>query len=304
MVSDRSNGIYRGVIAAIVGLSLVGADKPPNPPTQTEQSNTAQPEQKSNPIALPNAAKATQPIKRPKRTEPCGQTRYESNDDLCAQWKAADAAAEAAQWAWWQIILSALGVAGLGFTLWFNFRALRLAERESEETKGALKIAAVNADAAQRLAINAERASERELRAYITVDFARMDGVQIGKKPSAVLGLKNSGRTPALKYCREAKILIMPKVFKFPLNLGSVSDEGMRDVGAGNEFEVKCIAEKALSIRDMKKLVSKKYILCFFVLIKYEDVLEKDRTTSFAAYANEPGESNTLGPCAIGNEST
>jgi len=50
----------------------------------------------------------TSPIKlaTPKMEAPaCGTGKYKSNDDLCAQWKAADAANDAARYAFWALII-------------------------------------------------------------------------------------------------------------------------------------------------------------------------------------------------------
>lgn len=72
-----------------------------------------------------------------------------STAGLCAQWKAADATVEAARWSCSQLILSVIGAVGLGLTLWLNYRALRLAERNSAETAYALNVARQSAEAAR-----------------------------------------------------------------------------------------------------------------------------------------------------------
>ena len=203
MVSDRSNGIYRSVLAALVGLILIGANEPPNQATQAKQGKARQPEPKSQPWAALDSAKTSKPIKPPKETELCGQAKYTSNDDLCAQWKAADSAAEAAKWAWWQIILSALGVLGLGFTLWFNFRALRLAEKAEAETRDALGTAARNADAAAKLV----RITAEVNRPWIKIDCAPLTADRIGDffEVSCQVEFTNIGNTVARNFNYEAK---------------------------------------------------------------------------------------------------
>ena len=160
---------YWCIILAIAGLTLLGAAEAPQPPANAEQQQTADAKGKPPPIVAPVATKATKIIKAPKKQEPCGNSRYGSNDDLCAQWKAADAARDSANWAWWQLGLSALGVLGLGATLWFNFRALDLAEGASQETKDALAIAERNADAVTSHVRVAEDTAKRQLRAYLHV---------------------------------------------------------------------------------------------------------------------------------------
>lgn len=190
---------YRGIVAAIAGLILVGAGQPPQQSADPKQ-NTAQAQENHTPlVASAPPSKSANPVQRPKQDQPCGQSRYASNDDLCAQWKAADAASEAAKWAWWQIVLSALGVLGLGITLWFNFRALRLAEREASETKDALAIAETTATAAVRLADLAETTANKQLRAYVYVKSVSLEQVFDAQGPSTsvILTINNSGQTPA-----------------------------------------------------------------------------------------------------------
>lgn len=145
MTYDRGDGIYRGIILATAGLMLIGTSPSKQGHDKLQNANSL-----ASKSAAPNFASPEQPV-APSPDQGCEPGRDERKSDLCAQWKAADAASNAAQWAWWQIILSALGVVGLGLTLWFNFRALRLAEKADAETRDALDIAARNADAASKL---------------------------------------------------------------------------------------------------------------------------------------------------------
>lgn len=199
---------YWRVFAAIAGLILVGASEPPKQASYSKQGEAkAEQSKPAFKVAAPSA-QAPKPIQSTEQAQPCGQGRYASSDDLCAQWKAADAASDAAQWAWWQIILSALGVIGLGITLWFNFRALRLAEREANETKDALAIAEMNAKAAVRMADLAERTSSRQLRAYVYVKSVRLEEgfAEDSNSINCVITISNSGQTPA--YVRKIAFLL------------------------------------------------------------------------------------------------
>ncbi len=190
---------YRSVILAIAGLILIGSSKAPQPPAKAEQQQTEATEsQPPSPVA-PVAAEAAKAVEPPEYYQPCGDKGSNSNSDLCAQWSAAKAASEAARWAWWQLWLSLAGVIGLGLTLWFNFRALRLAEKESEETKGALGIAARNADAATEQVAISRESSHAELRPYIinTGGIAFNINTELQRSHIA-FGLRNYGRTPAM----------------------------------------------------------------------------------------------------------
>jgi hypothetical protein len=61
-----------------------------------------------------------EPINSAKKHHPCGNGQYTSDDDICAQWKSADAARGAANWAWWQLGISAAGLLGLTELSWHH----------------------------------------------------------------------------------------------------------------------------------------------------------------------------------------
>jgi hypothetical protein len=167
MIFDRGNGIYRSAFAALIGLALVGAGNAPEPTAKPERQKAAATKTKTPPSAMLDATEFTKPVVPTEYYQPCGQKRSKDNSDLCAQWSAAEAAGKAANWAWWQLWLSLAGVFGLGLTLWFNFHALKLAERASNGTKDALAIAERNAEAADKLSDIANESMERQLRAYV-----------------------------------------------------------------------------------------------------------------------------------------
>jgi hypothetical protein len=163
MVSDRSNGINRGVIIALVGLILIGAGEPPKSPIQTQDSQAAaEIKQAGNSIssAIIQAAKPAE------KDGGCQDRKDRRDSDLCAQWKAADAATNAAEYACWTLWISAFGTCLLVWTLW--------------ETR---------------------RASRREFRAYIRIDPAEKPMVfyEVGKPIVLYITITNYGRTPAFE---------------------------------------------------------------------------------------------------------
>lgn len=216
-------GSYWRVIFAIVGLGLSPS---PQAQAQGEQASTTQQSQ-PNADATSSANSATQ---RRIQKRPCAEGHYASSDDLCAQWKAADSARNAADWAWWQLWLSFIGVVGLGLTLWFNFRALRISEDSAKETRDALQIARDNAkvaadnakaafdanEIARRAAKEAKiqstaqsrhaRQSERRhLRAYIGANDVTNGGWNDEGFPYFIVSIKNFGQTPAMDVHYAAK---------------------------------------------------------------------------------------------------
>jgi len=128
ILSDCSNGIYRSIIVAIAGLVLIGAGNAPKPIAQIKQSEAVSDAGQSPSAIATFKSKAIEPIKPAKNHQPCGNGRYTSDDDLCAQWKAADAAHDAANWARWQLGISAAGLLGLIVSLFFTRGALVAAD--------------------------------------------------------------------------------------------------------------------------------------------------------------------------------
>jgi hypothetical protein len=190
---------YWSIIAAIAGLILIGASQPDKKTTDSEQSNT-----KISEVDAQTRVDVGPPTSPPK-DEGCKAGKEDRKSELCAQWKAADAANDAAKWAWLQLGLSALGVLGLVITLWFNFRALRIAEDAADETKDALAVAKQSADSAANLVRLSDRNARLELRAYLDFDGVRIDlqpDFDNPKNPDEKgvllkITIRNYGRTPA-----------------------------------------------------------------------------------------------------------
>ena len=107
---------------------------------------------------------------------PCGPKQYGSNADLCAQWKAADAATDSAWWAWLG------GLVGIG-SLVGVFVALVIARQSNGIARDTAK---------------------KQLRAYLDFNGVTLNSMGVGKVPSATsielaLAIKNYGQTPASK---------------------------------------------------------------------------------------------------------
>lgn len=100
---------------------------------------------------------------------PCREGKYGSSADLCAQWKAADAAADSAWWAW------AAGIAGV--------------------------VSTVGVVAALCIGLHANwiarDTARRQLRAYVGLEKAPAPEVKVGEHPSIELNFRNAGHTPA-----------------------------------------------------------------------------------------------------------
>lgn len=85
------------------------------------------------------ALKITEPRKSDPLTEPCGEGDYNRrSSDLCAQWKAADAARSAANAAWWSVWFSLLATVGLGVTIFFTVQATKAATASAKAASDTL----------------------------------------------------------------------------------------------------------------------------------------------------------------------
>lgn len=169
-----------GMYVGAVGLGERGHDQ------ATEQSQQA---------AQPKAAAPEEPRGEP-GNPPCEQGEDNRESDLCAQWKAADAAAKSATWT---EETYQLGVWGLrvGFLTFLAALVAALYARKAAHETGKGATAALEAVEATREANRiSARAASHQLRAYIGTTEAR--AFYIGHAlPRIVIQLRNFGQTPA-----------------------------------------------------------------------------------------------------------
>jgi hypothetical protein len=132
----------------------------------------------------------------------CLPSREDRTSETCAAWKAADVGADAAYWAFIQMILSGLGFIGLLVSLYFTGRATTAAAQANADTAASLAVAMRDADATESLVRVSQENAERELRAYLDFEEAKfLSEPKSDTQTHGVIGLrtkiKNYGRTPA-----------------------------------------------------------------------------------------------------------
>ena len=146
---------YRGIIAA-VGLVLAS-------PTYGQERKGDQPQAKGNsPSQFDHIAA---PIEKLPKTEApdrgCQPGQDDRYSDLCAQWKAADAATESASWTFWTFIASLVGLSIGGGTLVAAWLAARWAKKAADHTEaGATAVTAVTT-ARRPIATRRNRSTQR-----------------------------------------------------------------------------------------------------------------------------------------------
>jgi hypothetical protein len=169
MVSDRRNGIYRCIIVAAFGwLSLAAS----NPPKQAAHPGNPAPQGEITKAANTVATAIAKAEKTPEKDRGCDQGKDERNSDLCAQWKAADAARDAANYAFWALFFGVVGTGLLVWTLWET----RVASRNT--LRAYLAVDAVTATVddgfkAQIKWINCGATPAHNIRAVLTLDIAK-----------------------------------------------------------------------------------------------------------------------------------
>lgn len=193
MAYIRGDGIYRGIILAIAGLMLIG--------TSPSKQAHAQPQSAQNASTLAgksaaaNVAAPEWPV-APSRDQGCKPGRDDRKSDLCAQWKAADAASNAAQWAWWQLVAGVVGLL-LGFiTMAAAIAAAWFAKGARDETKR-------GADLANSSLEYTKVVTQRQIEAFVYIGSATyhdkpVEGIYDDKERGIVsFTLQNFGKTMA-----------------------------------------------------------------------------------------------------------
>lgn len=177
---------YRCIILALVGWLVLAASPP--------QQQRSQPQPHADQAianALNRIATAAERNDEPASyTADCEQGRDNRRSDLCAQWKAADSASEAAAWAgwtWW------LGLGGVGIGI---------------GTLGAAIAAAYFASEAARHTKAGAEAAHDANRPWLTVSaYPNFVSTEGNPTFSLMLTIKNIGRAPAQNVRYEAEVI-------------------------------------------------------------------------------------------------
>lgn len=217
---------------------------------------------------------------------PCREPQGHDESDLCAQYRAAEAAGIAAYWARWQAWLSLAGIVGLSFTVFLTIRATNAAV-------DANKIASETKEETIRI-------GEAQTRAYLSV--VRAD-VHVDRKDrnhpnfprfEVALHFHNSGETPAVNvaYHCTAEVSKWIDVNILP-SLGTVPEQRFVTnipPGEASEIDVPCYGI-ALRWREYKEQwdqvtedtkFGQMPMLVIYGVVFYEDVFGQTFRSQFA----------------------
>ncbi|WP_095203621.1 hypothetical protein [Mesorhizobium carmichaelinearum] len=175
---------------------LAAAASPPESGGQAEQAKPEQHQQTpatSPPISQPPVESADKP-ENP--NPPCEAGQDNRNSDLCAQWKAADAAKESADWTMRSYWLVLAGTIIGACTLIAAGAAAKFARDAAIHTEAGAKQAERSAKAAEDAIVASREIGEAQARAYISVTKAWYEN-NANALPKIIIQVRNSGQSPA-----------------------------------------------------------------------------------------------------------
>lgn len=190
---------YRCIVVAVVGWLILAAGPAPDNGAIRDQHNAAADVDSSLNAIAAAQTKIADNADPGEYQRPCKATEHNNKSDLCAQWHAARAARDAADWAWWGIFVGAISSIGLFVTLVFNYLAWRQGREGREDTRHAIR----EARRSNLISIVSEKRARRESRdaaddTKAALLIARRNAKAAGQLArSAKLSLKHSEEVTA-----------------------------------------------------------------------------------------------------------
>lgn len=238
---------YRGVFLALAGLILLGSSQPPKDSENGKQSAASGDLQKAAADISAAIAKLQIPVEE---NPPCDKGQDNRSSDLCAQWKAADAARDAAEYAWMTMILGFVGTVLLVLTFW--------------ETR---------------------KTSRAELRAYVSVEPAKLVlNAQTGEA-EVEIKVSNQGQTPAFKSVWAGNVVIstreaMEKNIKVTPRARPKTGRGVPSTINGHQFANGSLYnDKTFSKEMLVSCINGDTSIYVFGFVWYEDAFGTQRET-------------------------
>jgi hypothetical protein len=259
---------FRGIIVAF-GLVLVCANHA-HAKSGDQQSTTQEAIAESlQDIATAKRQEAERAERADKDESPCGEGQYGSNSDLCAQWKAADSAANSAWWAWVASVSTIISTAAVVVAIGLTYQS-NLIARDT---------------------------ARRQLRAYIVFDGlkANAHSGHGGGIRYAVL-LRNVGQTPSQKVLHKFSTMLAPSDVPDDFAFADLCTDPPESVvlGVGGPFE----AAGPIVTTDMHEhLKATGEVFLLWGWIEYEDIFRRKWRTEYSVkiMSTGAGPQDTLG---------
>ncbi len=283
---------FRTILVTAASLILLGAAPNKEPPHQAPpaQKSSADSDKPSSTWA------ATHGVISPGVNTGCLPGKDDRRSDLCAQWKAADAAFDGAKWSYWQLILGFVGLflgaitmgAAIAAAIYARRAAIatedtvKIAKQSADESGFAMAIAARSADAAAAHAEIAKDASKKQLRAYVheTQLTLRADADETAVWVDVIL--ENKGATPAFNLSANASLCLYPDATppdNEPVGTNIPTDAAKQTLGSGATHAIRdgvsCTPNNAADV------LAGRWTLLVLGNVTYEDVFGETHTTKF-----------------------
>jgi hypothetical protein len=280
---------YRSTVLVVAGCVLVAA----SPPQRTQENDLTN---QALADSIENVAAAIQRGNEREDYNPeCERGRDNRRSDLCAQWKAADAASESAAWAGWFWWLTVFGTAIGAATFGAAVAAAKFAKDAAGHTATGAQEARRAADAAEAGLAAANRVSEIQLQPYIRSEEERSSVDPA--TPSLIeleLPFKNVGQTSALDttYSSEIEFAELAEPIErgfIPEYVTGATHLGSRSTSFGTvarDADFIIFSQAKLNEAQAGLLHENKGVLRILAVITYRDVFDKQWIYRHNFYCN------------------
>ncbi|MBK6414183.1 hypothetical protein [Sphingopyxis sp.] len=251
--------IERGLIGALVGLIVLGASPNSEEKSKHDQRTIGEVNGTLRSSANPPANITLD------REKPCNAGNEDRSTDLCAQWKAADAASDSADAAW---LFGGVGSIIGALTLLAASAAALFAKRAADHTKSA----AHHAETSNTLnTISAERQD----RAYLAVDPGGINRTKSNRAVGDIV-IRNVGKIPAKNVMSFVRLKTMRSTNVGALDWPSDGVIADRTIQPGGEMRRSSTGTTAI-----KNIDDPAVHIFVWGIIRYDDGFGRPRFTRF-----------------------
>lgn len=283
---------YRHVILAALGWLILGATPAPNKGPQAKEAEPSQRVERALESIANSQAATVEQSEAGEYEAPCEEGEYNNKSDLCAQWYAARAAGDAANWAWWSLWVGIAGTLGVVATLHYTRKAVLAAEAATADADRAILIAERNAEAAVEQVRVARDTAARQLRPYLYLTgirpkYQHLRMVEhVRDVVTFEVTVQNYGQTPAKNARIKAKGFVGGSPNEdFTKDLGEVETQPLGDIPIGYQKSVSGYSASGLQKAD--DAISEKAASVFFEgVLSYYDGFGKEYYTTFRLFSS------------------